>query len=104
MVSCRNSGYGRESLPAVIISASESANKRGDFVPGFACDDRLTVLDLVRLQIQTCRGSIHDYRKSGGARRSLDAARFDLDRLDRNTGAIEFLPNVSSDFKLAQIE
>jgi hypothetical protein len=94
----------REGLGDFIISAGQSANKRGDFVPSFAGDDQLTVLDLVRVQIQICRSSIHDYRESGGARRSVDATGFKLNRLGCNTSAVEFLSNVTNDFKPAQLE
>jgi hypothetical protein len=72
----------------LIISAGQSGNERGDFVPGFANDDRFTALYLVRLQIQTCWSSIHDYRESDSAGRSFDAARFTSDRLSCNTCAV----------------
>src|SRR5271168_3034055 len=82
----------------------QTADERGDFVPGFADDDRLAVLDLTRQQIQICRGSIHDYRQSGDAGRRLDAPGSTLDDLGRDTGAVQFLSNVADDFKPAQLE
>jgi hypothetical protein len=72
----------------IFISTCESADKRSDFVPGFANYDQLTVLDLVRLEIQTCWSSIHDYRKSGNSGWSLDAPGSTLDRLGCNTSAV----------------
>src|ERR1035438_732232 len=72
----------------IFISTCQPADKRSDFVPRFASYDQLTVLDLVRLEIQSCRSSIHDYRKSGNAGWSLDAPGSTLDRLGRNTSAV----------------
>ncbi len=54
------------------ISTYQPTDKRSDLVPSFAGYDQLTLLDLVRFEIQSCRSSIHDYRQSGYAGRSLD--------------------------------
>jgi hypothetical protein len=72
----------------IYISTCQPTDKRSDFVPGFASYDQLTVLDLVRLEIQSCRSSIHDYRKSGNAAWSLDTPGSTLDRLGCNTSAV----------------
>jgi hypothetical protein len=90
--------------PVGFMSACQSADERSDFVPGFASYDQLTVLDLVCREIQRCRSSIHDYRKSGDAGRSLEAPGPALDRLGFNTSAIQLFPNVTNELELAQIE
>ena len=81
------------------VSACQSGDKRGDFVPGVARYDRLTFLDLARREIQSGRSCIRDNSKSGDAGRSLEAPRLTLDRLGFNTGAIEFLTNVSKELE-----
>jgi hypothetical protein len=83
------------------ISAWQSADKRSDFVPGFTGYDQLTVLDLDRREVQSSRGSIHDYDESGDARRSLEAPGRTSDRLGFNTSTIELLPNVTNELELA---
>jgi len=88
----------------VTRSARQQADKCGDLVPGFASHDRLTVLDLLRLEIQSCRCSIHDYRKSGNAGWSLDAPGSTSDRLRCNPSAVQFLPNVTDYLQLTQLE
>jgi hypothetical protein len=90
--------------PMCFISACQSGDKRIDFVPGFARHDQLTFLDLGRGEIQSGRNCIRDNRESGDAARSLEAPRFTLDRLGFNTGAIEFLPDVSKELEPTQLE
>lgn len=73
-------------------------------MPGFANDDRLTILNLARHEVQIGRSFFDDYRESGDAGGSLDPSGSTLDRLERNTRAVQFLPDVTNDFKFAQLE
>ena len=52
-------------------------------------------------EVDGAGSSVHRYRKSGNAGGSLDAAGPALDRLGFDTGAIQFLPNVTKDLELA---
>jgi hypothetical protein len=73
-------------------------------VPGFANDNGLAVLNLACHEVQIGRSFIDDYRESGNAGRRLDASGSTVNRFERNTGPVQFLPNVTNDFKSSQLE
>ena len=81
----------------------DSVNERGDRVPGITGDDKFAFLDFLRPQIHLCRNAVDSYYETGNAGRD-HAARFALNRLERNAGAIKFFPNVRGDFQLAFVE
>jgi len=87
-----------------ISSACESADQYSDFVPCFAGYDYLAVLDLVRFQVQSLRSSIRSYHESGHAGWSFDAPGYTANRLGHNSRAVQFLPNVTNNLKLASFE
>jgi hypothetical protein len=73
-------------------------------VPGFANDNGLAVLNLACHEVQISRGFTDDYRESGNAGRRLDASGSTVNRFERNARPVQFFPNVTDDFKSAQLE
>jgi hypothetical protein len=85
-------------------SLLEPADEAVDGVPGFAGDDELALLDIVRLQFNVCRNSVHRHHEPDDVGRSLDAARFALNGLEGDTRAVKLFAHVSRDFELTFVK
>jgi len=87
-------------VPLLIISAAQSANKRGDFCARFSpATIEFTVLDLVRFLNPGFAGvpftTIVSLAMPGGVSMPPDLIWIDW---GCNTGAIQFFPDVTGDF------